>query len=49
MVIEEMQAGYTFEDRVIRPAMVVVTKHAEAKNTENIDEDADSDRVKKGD
>ena len=41
MVIEEMQAGYTFEDRVIRPAMVVVTKHAEAKNT-------DKDAAKKG-
>ncbi len=32
MVVEVMQAGYMYKDRVLRPAMVKVSKAVEAKN-----------------
>ncbi len=34
-IVEEIQAGYTLADRVIRPAMVVVAKHEETKKRNN--------------
>lgn len=40
-VLKEMQKGYTLHDRLIRPAMVVVTK-AEAKEKNNQDSEKES-------
>lgn len=39
-VVEVKQAGYMYKDRLIRPAMVVVSKKTEVKKDENIIEES---------
>lgn len=37
-VIDQVQKGYLFQDRLLRPAMVVVSKRPESQNDDNGDE-----------
>jgi molecular chaperone GrpE len=36
VILEELQAGYSFRDRVLRPAMVKVAVHSKAKSSERV-------------
>ena len=36
-IVQEMQAGYMFRDRLLRPSLVAVSKKSEKKDTKNDD------------
>ena len=47
-VVDEFQAGYLLHDRVVKPAMVTVSKKGQASAQEETAPEADSEPVKGG-
>ena len=47
IVLQEIQPGYFFKDRLLRPSFVAVAKKKEVKNHENDEKNNDSTLVEK--
>ena len=47
MVLQEIQPGYFFKDRLLRPSFVAVAKKKDLKNVENNEKNNNSTLVEK--